>query len=96
MKNKVKKKETLKNSIISIRFDEKSKKMIEKRAKKLNMSISDYIRECCLAGMNTESDMQRISMMTVIGQEICNYIEKNYNGDDFLEEKVNKIWFSLL
>lgn len=97
MSNKTKKERDTKDTHLSIRLKGKIKKMIEKRAEKSGKSISAYAEECFLAGMNKETDRERISKATVICQEICNHVEEKYCGDDeILEGLVAELWMIIL
>ncbi|NLZ45351.1 MAG: hypothetical protein GX896_01525 [Clostridiales bacterium] len=38
----------MKTEVVRVRLTEQEKVLLQERAKKLNMSMSDYIRYCCL------------------------------------------------
>lgn len=90
------KKKDKKNAYISIRVEADIKKMIKKKAEKCDTNISNYALECILSGMVQEKNRERISELAVICQEICNHVEKKYNGDDILEELTRIIWKNIL
>ena len=73
-----------------------AKKKIKEKAKKLDVSISDYVRECCLIGKRQKTERQQISELAIICQEMLNHIEKKYNGDRILEEWMEEIWRNIL
>lgn len=96
MADQTKKKDNTKTTSLSIRMDDKTKKMIEKKAEKLDKSTSAYALNCILAGMNQKEDRKRNAEMAVICQELCNHVEEKYGDDEIMEEWIERLWELLL
>lgn len=96
MANKMKKKGRTKNTSLSIRMDDKTKKMIEQRAEKSGETTSAYVLNCILTGKNKEGYKERMAEIAAICQEICNYVEEKYGNDDIMEERIERLWELLL
>ena len=87
-----------KNKIVGIRFTDKEKKCIEVKAEKLNMTLSEYIRDIVLYDkkkITNDMDKQKVMTMAAQAQEIANYVGEKYVEDEILEKKVKKLWKSL-
>lgn len=96
MSDRIKEKGSTKNTYLSIRLRDKTKKMIEKRAEKLGKNISSYALECILAGMNREGEKERMAEMAVICQDMCNHVKEKYGDDEIMEEGSKRLWELLL
>lgn len=96
MANKMKKKGRTKNTSLSIRMDDKTKKMIEQRAEKSGKTTSAYALDCILSGENQEGDKERVAEISVICQYLCNHMEEKYSDDEIVEEGVERLWELLL
>lgn len=96
MADKIKKKGKTKNTSLSIRMDDKTKKMIEQRAEKSGETISAYALKCILTGKNKEGDKERMAEMSVICQDVCNHMEEKYSDDEIMEEGGERLWEILL
>lgn len=86
-------KEDIRNEKLNIRvsLDEKSK--ILKKAKKMNMSISDYSRMILLSKdkKGTAGNLMVSNILTK-SQELVNYIQDSYGNDKELERMINELW----
>lgn len=89
-------KKILKSQKVECRITDKEKKMLFKKAKKLDMPISEYIRQCIFSdnknhGINTDT-IEIITLTT----DIVRYVEDRYNTEDEqLRRKVSEIWRKL-
>lgn len=92
MSDRIKKKGSTKNTYLSIRLKDKTKKMIEKRAEKSGKNTSVYALDCILAGMNQEGYEERMAEMAVICQDMCNHVEEKYGDDEIMEEGSERLW----
>lgn len=80
---------------ITIRVTSVEKEKLHKAADKQHMSLSEYM---ITAGLNKKQNSCKdksglCDLMTI--QEICNYIEDNYEEDYQLERMCDKLWDSL-
>lgn len=85
-----------KNTYLSVRLSKREKTKIEKIANNLGLKVSDYVRNVCLDTKGEKITMLRLVYITVILQEVCNYMEKNYSEDKFIKEVTKKLWNNLL
>lgn len=96
MSDRNKKKNSTKNTYLSIRLNRETKKMIEQRAEKSGKTTSAYVLDCILSGENKEGDKERMAEMSVICQYLCNHMEEKYSDDEIVEEGVERLWEILL
>lgn len=84
-----------KNTCLSVRLSKKEKNKIAKKASNLGLKTSDYVRNACLDTKGERITMCKLVYVTTVLQEVCNYVEKNYNEDEFMKEVTKKLWNSL-
>lgn len=96
MSDRIKKKNSTKNTYLSIRLNRETKKMIEQRAEKSGKTTSAYALDCILSGENQEGDKERAAEISVICQYLCNHMEEKYSDDEIVEEGVERLWELLL
>lgn len=76
---------------VTIRFTEKEHHLLKKRAKKADAKIADYIRRACFSNSKSNKSCDEIYIVT-IAQDMCNYIEEKYAGDEKMEGWCEDIW----
>ena len=86
-------KEVIRNKKLNIRGSSDEKKEILKKAKKMNMRISDYSRTILLSKdkKGTEANLM-VSSILIKSQELVNYIQDSYGKDKELERMINELW----
>lgn len=86
-------KETVRNEKLNIRITSSEKKKISKRAKILDMRVSDYSRMILLSQDRKQtSGNVMMSNILVKSQEMVNYIQEVYGNDGKLERMMDKLW----
>lgn len=86
-------KEVIRNNKLNIRVSSDEKKEILKKAKKMNMSISDYSRMILLSkDRKGITGNLMVSNILVKSQELVNYIQDSYGKDKELERMINELW----
>lgn len=80
-----------KECTVSVRFNKKEYKYIEQKKKKFGVSKSEYIRSKCLDENPTLGKVE-CEYIRAIVQEICNYLEEKYDGDERIESWCDEIW----
>lgn len=89
-------KKTLKKEKLNIRVCEEEKVRLKRNAKRINMSVSDYVRVKLFAPSKEGKDCKLlIGIMLVKVQEIVNYIQEKYGKNDELKEMVEELWGSI-
>ena len=86
-------KEVIRNKKLNIRVSSDEKKEILKKAKIMNMRISDYSRMILLSKdkKGTEANLM-VSNILIKSQELVNYIQDSYGKDKELERMINELW----
>lgn len=54
----------LKTEVVRVRLTEQEKVLLQERAEKLNMSMSDYIKYCCLINPPIKEARKRLNKAT--------------------------------
>lgn len=86
-------KEVIRNNKLNIRVSSDEKKEILKKAKKMNMSISDYSRMILLSkDRKGITGNLMVSNILVKSQELVNYIQDSYGKDKELERMIDELW----
>lgn len=86
-------KEVIRNKKLNIRVSSDEKKEILKKAKKMNMSISDYSRMILLSkDRKGITGNLMVSNILVKSQELANYIQDSYGKDKELERMIGELW----
>lgn len=86
-------KEVIRNNKLNIRVSSDEKKEILKKAKKMNMSISDYSRMILLSkDRKGITGNLMVSNILVKSQELANYIQDSYGKDKELERMIGELW----
>lgn len=86
----------LKSQKVECRLSEKEKKILLTRAKKLDISISEYIRQCIFSDNSNYKDSVLIVELITLVTDIVRYIEdRNDSEDEWLRKKVAELWKKL-
>lgn len=86
-------KEVIRNNKLNIRVSSDEKKEILKKAKKMNVSISDYSRMILLSkDRKGITGNLMVSNILVKSQELANYIQDSYGKDKELERMIGELW----
>lgn len=72
-----------KDKVITLRCSDKEREQLESKAKNLGKSVSSYVLDCSIAGLERkkDKDKKRIKQMIQI-TEICNQIYKRLKDSD--------------
>lgn len=86
-------KEEIRNEKLNIRVNPDEKNKILKKAKKMNMSISDYSRMILLSKdrKGTTGNLM-VSNILARSQQLVNYIQDSYGKDKELERMIDELW----
>lgn len=86
-------KENNRDKKLNIRISSSEKDKILKKAKKLNMSISDYSRMILLSRdkKKTAGNLMASNILAK-SQELVNYIQDSYGNDKELERMIDELW----
>lgn len=91
-----------KDKIIGVRFTLKEHKRIRSKAKKVGMTVSEYIRDTVLNDkkeVTAKSASQKTMEVITQARDICNYVIEKYGQymeiNEVLEEKVKRLWKNL-
>lgn len=86
-------KENNRDKKLNIRISSSEKDNILKKAKKLNMSISDYSRMILLSRDKKKTAGNLMAgIILVKSQELVNYIQDSYGNDKELERMIDELW----
>lgn len=89
-------KNTLKKEKLNIRVCKEEKVRLKRNAKRINMSVSDYVRVKLFTPNKDGKDSKLLlGVMLVKVQEIVNYIQEKYGENDELKEMVEELWESI-
>lgn len=94
-----------KDKVITIRCSENERKQIERKAENIGKSVSSYVLDCSMAGLERkkDKDKKRIKQM-IQNTEICNQIHKKLKESeadipedikcmiDLLMKGVDQLW----
>ena len=83
-----------KNVSVHFRVADKEKVLIEKRAEKCNMSVSEYLRSIIFATKMKKELKEEYSGLIAMCQDLVTYVGERYwcTEDDELEERMNALW----
>lgn len=86
-------KENNRDKKLNIRISSSEKDNILKKAKKLNMSISDYSRMILLSRdkKKTAGNLMASNILAK-SQELVNYIQDSYGNDKELGRMIDELW----
>lgn len=80
----------VKQERITIRLTKKERRALQRRAKRQDMGLSEYLRYVL-----SQSDGVCNLEVTVLCQELVNYLAKNYGQDDMVRRLMGEIWEKL-
>lgn len=87
---------SLKTQKVECRITEKEKKDLIKKANKLGIPISEYIRQCIFFDNNNCRDNINTIEIITLATELVRYIEDRYDTEDeWLRKKVVELWAKL-
>lgn len=85
-------KKDTRNEKLDVRVTSSEKNKILKRAKKLDMSVSNYLRMILLSQDKKTEGKVVMGNMLVKSQELVNYIQDSYGNDKKLERMMDELW----
>lgn len=87
-------KKRAKKAQLNIRLSQPEKKMLERKAQKNGLNLSEYARARLFGGDKKQQSPEMVSRCAVLCQDILNIAEEKYSCEDnsLLEEKVEKLW----
>lgn len=87
---------SLKTQKVECRITEKEKKDLIKKANKLGIPISEYIRQCIFSDNNNCRDNINTIEIITLATEIVRYIEDRCDTEDeWLRKEVVELWGKL-
>ena len=83
-----------KNVDVHFRVADKEKSLIERRAQKCGMSVSEYMRSIVFGQRLKKEIKEEISEMITMCQDLVTYVEERYwcAEDTELEGRINALW----
>lgn len=94
-KHKIKKyKKRVKRAQMNIRLSQSEKRMLERKAQKSGINLSEYTRARLFGGDEKQQNPEMVGQCVVLCQDILNIVEEKYSCEDnsLLNEKVEKLW----
>lgn len=90
-------KERVKKAQLNIRLSQTEKRMLERKAQKSGLNLSEYARVRLFGEDEKQQNPEMVSRCAVLCQDILNIVEEKYSCEDnsLLEEKVEKLWKKL-
>lgn len=87
-------KKRAKKAQLNIRLSQSEKRMLEKKAQKSGLNLSEYARVRLFGEDEKQQNPEMVSRCVVLCQDILNIAEEKYSCEDncLLEEKVEKLW----
>lgn len=87
-------KKRVKKAQLNIRLSQTEKRMLERKAQKNGLNLSEYARVLLFGGDEKQQNPEMMSRCAVLCQDILNIVEEKYSCEDnsLLEEKVEKLW----
>lgn len=81
---------------LDIRVSSGEKKRLARRAKQLELSLSEYVREILFAkGKNKGCSSSMSTAVAVQASEIVNYVQECYGQDEKLKRMAEELWKSM-
>lgn len=90
----VKRKNKRKGTELHIRLEQREKKRLEKKARQMDLSLSEYIRMLLSGDSKKRQSPELVNRCSVLCQDILNVVKEKYSCEEnsLLEEKVKELW----
>lgn len=86
----------IKKEKLDIRVSSGEKKKLVRRAKQLELSLSEYVREILFArGENKGCHSLMFTALAVQASEIVNHVQEYYGQDEKIERMAEELWKSM-
>lgn len=88
-------KKVIKKEKLDIRITLNEKRKLLRFAKRLNLTLSSYVRMKLFSPdskMKNEELRLKMGYISIEAQEMLNYLQEKYKGDEELERMVRNLW----